>query len=676
MPARRGSLGLPLLAVLACHASTGAGQAPGGTGGTGGAAQNPPAGGGMGQSLQTPCRDLDPTADHVAAGGPGAGLFLVVNELGATVVHPEDWSQRRTFAGHLGSVAAAALSADGKVAASVGSDGALRIWRTDDARELAHVDRGGLPVGVALSPTGDLAATVDDDGTVAVIGPDTRRTLWEEQRAFPHPGLLSVGAAEVVVGTGGGFGRRAARTGARLPGLESITGATGPAAVSRDQKLLAYAAGNEVRVVQLADGQVRGPGVRGGSRVTAVALSGDGALLFVGNDDGVGVYQTASGAMQRTLPTASYTVTGLAVSADDSLLAVAAARGLFFRLSDGQLLQTLGQTGFTWLVSFATDGRLALDGAGGPTQVWDVERGVRRWLLPRSLNGNQGTITFSPAGPLLINFETEATFWDVDANQPVRKFTYDTSEQPDRGGHMHFSPDGSWLVGPGPSIEPGSLRVWDAATGKLLRTWPAHAFGVTTLAVSPRGDLVASAGAEAKGPDTAHPLADLTVKLWDAGSGAAVATLTGLAGPVNSVAFSPSGDRLVTADRGGLVRLWTVPDGSAVRDLASPPAPTNSLTVNSYGKSAAFSPDGQWVAAAGVDWTLAKSPRGDVGHSGVISIWSVVDGSPKRRLVSLSEANLGWIAWSPTGKALVAGTRTGARVWCLDEGAGTPPVAR
>jgi WD40 repeat protein len=242
---------------------------------------------------------------------------------------------------------------------------------------------------------------------------------------------------------------------------------------------------------------------------------------------------------------------------------------------------------------------------------------------------------------------------------------------------MRFSPDGTWLVGPGPSIEPGTLRVWDASSGKLLRSWSAHAFAITTLAVSPRGDLVASAGAEAKGPDGAHPLADITVKLWDASSGAAVATLTGLAGEISSVAFSPSGDRLVTADRGGLVRLWTVPDGSVVRDLASPPAPTSSLTVNSYGKSAAFSPDGQWVAAAGVDWTLARSPRGDIGHSGVISIWSVADGRPRqRRLVSLSEGNLGWIAWSPTGKALAAGTRSGARIWCLEDVAGTPPVAR
>jgi WD40 repeat protein len=659
-------LAIALLALTACGGRKLAMPGTGADGGGSPDAWSVPgadAGGDAVPQLHTPCRDLDPGADRVAAAAQRAGVFLVINELGVTVVEADSWRLRRTFAGHRGTLTAAALSPDGTVAASAGTDDVVRIWRTDDGREQARVDRPGHPVRVAFSPTGDLLAVVDQGGTIAAVDTRSGRVLWQETRAGSRPVSLAFAGSgsgvAIVVGDGGGFVRRAATTGAPLPVLEATMGASGPAAVSGDGTRLAFAAGTDIRVVQLSDGRALGPGVRATGRVTAVALSADGAQVFVGGEMGVAVHEVATGALIRPLPSGRI-VTDLAVSADGTLLAAAAGQALFFRITDGELVQSLGQSGFTWSVAFASDGRLAFAGAGGPTQVWDVEQGQRQRLFARDLRGNQGTVAFSPAGALLINFETQATFWDVEQNRVLRQFSYDTTEQPDRSGSLRFSPDGAWLVGPGPSTAMATIRVWDATTGKLLRSWPGHGYAIHALAVSPRGDLVASAGAEAQGAEATRPL-DVTVKLWDAATGAQLARFEGHERVITSVAFSPMGDRLLASDRGGLVRLWSVPDGRVVRDLATPPPPTGSLTVNLLGSSAAFSADGQWIASAGVDWTLTS------GHSGDIAIWSAVDGTLKQRLTSLAEGNLGSIAWAPNGKSLVAGTRTGARVWCLED---------
>lgn len=66
------------------------------------------------------------------------------------------------------------------------------------------------------------------------------------------------------------------------------------------------------------------------------------------------------------------------------------------------------------------------------------------------------------------------------------------------------------------------------------------------VALSPDGRLVASAG-----PDNA-------ARLWDAGSGALRAILTGHDARVASVEFSPDGGALVTASWDGTARLWDV----------------------------------------------------------------------------------------------------------------------
>jgi WD40 repeat protein len=80
-----------------------------------------------------------------------------------------------------------------------------------------------------------------------------------------------------------------------------------------------------------------------------------------------------------------------------------------------------------------------------------------------------------------------------------------------------------------------TVRLWDAGTGAALQTLKGYSVGVNSVAFSPDGKVLA------------FGLYNRTVRLWDACTGTALQTLEGHWNAVNSVAFWDKDNRLSSA---------------------------------------------------------------------------------------------------------------------------------
>jgi WD40 repeat protein/serine/threonine protein kinase len=194
-------------------------------------------------------------------------------------------------------------------------------------------------------------------------------------------------------------------------------------------------------------------------------------------------------------------------------------------------------------------------------------------------------------------------------------------------GRVHsvaFSPDRQRLAS---ASEDGSVRLWGAANGNVLLTFTSGQDVITrqgpirpvlSVAFSPDGQRLATANF------------DSTVQLWDAATGKALQILRWHTGAVRSVAFSPNGQRLASGSGDGTVQLWDAATGKALVPLRGRIGPVLSV---------AFSPDSQRLASGSGD--------------GTVKLWDAANG---KELLSLQEhkAAVFSVAFSPDGKRLAA----------------------
>jgi WD40 repeat protein len=194
-----------------------------------------------------------------------------------------------------------------------------------------------------------------------------------------------------------------------------------------------------------------------------------------------------------------------------------------------------------------------------------------------------------------------------------------------------YSPDGSLLAS---GSADGQIILWAAGTGELLHYLQGHTASVNSLAFSPDSLFLASGSA------------DKTAIVWNVRSGEPNRILEEHRKPINDVAFSPNGQILVCASQDSTATLWDVQTGELLDTLVA----SISKDLAAGFTSLAFSPNGSLLAVG--------SARGTIFWD--TALWAEL------RVVSGNSLS---VAFAPDGKTVVMGSMTGGVIlWNLTAG--------
>ena len=289
---------------------------------------------------------------------------------------------------------------------------------------------------------------------------------------------------------------------------------------------------------------------------------------------------------------------------------------------------------------------LELAPEGDPDLERDIRTNLSRWRS--SLHRLQAVwhtpcrleaLAVSPDGKLFLTGGTDGIprLWDMATGKLVR-------ELPRHQGLLLgrvfspgvFSPDGKIVLTGGDGFK---AHLWDVASGQPLGPPLEHQSMVLAVAFSPDGKTILT-GCE-----------DGTVRPWDAAVRTSKGAVMHHQGWVVAVAFSPDGKLILTGSQDQTARLWEAGTG---KPLGAP------LVHQGDVKAVAFAPDGNTIVT-GVNVNVAQ--RWDVATHQPI-------GEP---LVHQNDVNC--VAFSPDGKIIATGSMDKTlRLWEAQTGKPLLPV--
>lgn len=535
----------------------------------------------------------------------------------------------RTFTGHTAFVSSAVFSPDERYLLSCGMDNKIILWDVNSGKPIRTLNGHAKIFTAVFAPDGQHIASGGMDNTIRVWEASTGKevaqisghTATVRSLAFsPDGGLLASASWDKTIKLWD------VATGTEVRTFVGHAAAINAVVFSPDGKYLLSAGGKDktVRYWEVESGRELAT-LRGHTNeVLSVAFSPDGRTAASGSwDRTVKVWDLADARELKSLPAGEVSVFSVAFSHDGRYLLAGSRNMSLWDLATGKELRKLDSK-VNWVsrVAVAPNGEHVLSGNfDGVINLWDSITG--KWL--RTFQGAKGSVSslaFAPDGRSMLDCRLDGplTLSEVETGRELLQLAGQ--------GAAAFSRDGKWIVSGGAG---NLLKLWDAATGRDVKSFAAHTDKIQSVAFSPDGRYIVSGSR------------DKTVRLWDIETGRELRVFRDFRYHVNSVAFSPDGKLVLAGSSDNTVKLFEVESGRQLqiwKDIAI--------------SSVAFSPDGAYALTAGFD--------------GIPKLMEVATG---RRVMSFQGHKLHVYSavFSADGKRIITGSGDGTiRLWDVNSG--------
>jgi WD40 repeat protein/serine/threonine protein kinase len=542
--------------------------------------------------------------------------------------------------GHMDMIRAVSISAEGSVALSASKDGTLRLWQVP----------GGQCLQVLKGHEGEVyGARVSYDGNIGISGGEDRTVrVWD----------LRSGECRMTMK---GHRSRVSSVSISNDARYALSGS-----IDRTLRLWELSSGNCIKTLKGHEGEV-----------LSVAMTADGKFALSGGSDGtVRLWDLDQNICIRVLEGHSKEVFSVDIS-PDVRFALSGGFDETVRLWDlglGECISVLGgHQGSVFAVAMLPDGRFGLSGSRDKSvRMWEwleemlplvhsiapyalasseraqkeiAAEALYRDLMKKAREALYGKDAKSAYSFLRNAMELPNHAKDPDAFTLIGECArFDGKRQALRAvwcsasmeGHNDWvhsvAMDGANQYG----LSGGSdtnLRLWDLATGEIVRTLSGHGREVTSVCISYDGKHALSANR------------DQSLRLWDLADGQCLQVMKGHSHDVTSAILSHDAKFAMSGSLDNTVRLWEMSSGKCLGALSGSEGVVYAV---------AFSADYRVGFSVGADRTLR--------------LWDLIKGLPLKALKGHNSI-LRCVSASPTGGNCLTGGEDGkVCLWDLTSG--------